>query len=175
MVRSIAVWAVAWGIAVGPGMQARAADCYTPAETAAVHVRMLQSELMVAALACRDSNPELGMIAGYNEFVHRLSPSLVRNSKLLQSHFKKTYGSAGEHRFEAFETALANAASKQSMASSTYCENAATLFQQVSVLQPRDLEQFSSSRAANLGMALQACTTDRVRGLRLSARQEADR
>ena len=159
---------------MAPVLQARAADCYTPAETAAVHVRMLQSELMVAALACRDSNPELGMIAGYNDFVHRLSPSLVRNSKLLQSHFRKTYGAAGEHRFEAFETALANAASKQSMASSTYCENAATLFQQVSVLQARDLEQFSSTRAVNLGMALEACTAEKASGLRLTARQ-ADR
>jgi hypothetical protein len=128
---------------------------------------MLQSELMVAALACRDSNPELGMIAGYNEFVRRLSGPLVRNSKLLQSHFKKAYGASGEHRFEAFETALANAASKQSMASATYCQNSAGLFQQVSVLQASDLEQFSVARAANLGMALEACTGD---GLRLSVR-----
>ncbi|MBV8537046.1 MAG: hypothetical protein JO128_15705 [Alphaproteobacteria bacterium] len=173
MVRSIAVFAVACSVAVALAVQARA-DCYTPAESAAVHVRMLQSELMVAALACRDSNPELGMIAGYNDFVRRLSPSLVRNSKLLQSHFRKTYGSAGEHRFEAFETALANAASKQSMASSTYCENSATLFQQVAVLQASDLEQFSSTRAVNLGMALEACSAEKEKGLRLTARQ-ADR
>lgn len=157
------------GVAVSPVTQARAADCYSPAETVAVHVRMLQSELMVAALACRDSNPELGLIAGYNDFVHRLSASLVRNSKLLQSHFKKTYGASGEHRFEAFETALANAASKQSMASSTYCENAAGLFQQVSVLQARDLEQFSSTRAVNIGVPVESCTAEK--GLRVTVRE----
>jgi hypothetical protein len=171
VVRSVAVWAVALGVAVSPVAQARAADCYTPAETAAVHVRMLQSELMVAALACRDSNPELGMISGYNDFVRRLSGPLVRNSKLLQAHFKKAYGAAGEHRFEAFETALANAASKSSMASSTYCENASTLFRQVAVLQGHDLEEFSVARAPNLGMPLEACTAERERGLRLTARQ----
>ena len=171
MVRSIAVWAVTCGLVAGPVMQARAADCYTPAETAAVDVRMLQSELMVAALACRDSNPELGMVAGYNEFVRRLSAPLVRNSKLLQSHFKKAYGASGEHRFEAFETALANAASKSSMASNTYCENAATLFQQVAVLQARDLEQFSVARAADLGVPVESCMAEK--GLRLSVRESA--
>jgi hypothetical protein len=150
-------------------MQARAADCYTPAETAAVHVRMLQSELMVAALACRDSNPELGMVAGYNDFVRRLNAPLVRDSKLLQSHFKKAYGASGERRFAALETALANAASQQSMASSTYCENAVTLFQQVAVLQAGDLEEFSAARAAGLGVPVESCTAEK--GLRLTARQ----
>jgi len=168
VVRSIAVWTVAWGVAIGPVMQARAADCYTPAETAAVHVRMLQSELMVAALACRDSNPELGMVAGYNDFVRRLSPALVRNSKLLQSHFKKAYGASGENRFAGFETSLANAASKQSMVGG-YCESAAALFQQVAAVQAGDLEQFSAVRAADLGVPVETCTAEK--GLRLTARQ----
>ena len=169
MVRSVAVWMVAWGVAVAP-IAVQAADCYSPAETSAVEVRMLQSELMVAALACRDSNPELGMIAGYNDFVHRLSRPLVQNSRLLQAHFKKAYGASGEHRFEAFETELANAASKRSMASSSYCENSAALFQAIAGLQARDLERFASQHASDLGLPVESCTARNTAGLRMEPR-----
>lgn len=163
------MWMVAWGVAVAP-VAVQAADCYTPAETSAVEVRMLQSELMVAALACRDSNPELGMIAGYNEFVHRLSGRLVQNSKLLQAHFKKAYGSSGERRFEAFETELANAASKRSMASSSYCENSAVLFQAVAQVQTRDIERFSAEHASDLGLPVESCTARNTARLNVEPR-----
>jgi hypothetical protein len=159
MMRSVAACAVALSVAAG-SVAVRAADCYSPAERSAVEVRMLQSELMVAALACRDSNPELGMIAGYNDFVKRLSDRLVHNSKLLQAHFKKEYGASGEHRFEAFETELANAASKRSMASSSYCQSSAVLFREIAVLQARDLEQYSAQHATGLGLPVETCTAE---------------
>jgi hypothetical protein len=164
---------MAWGVVVTP-IAVQAADCYTPAETSAVEVRMLQSELMVAALACRDSNPELGMIAGYNDFVRRLSPTLVRQSKILQAHFKKIYGAAGIHRFEDFETSLANAASKHSMTSAGYCQNAAVLFRDVTTVQSRNLVQFSAERATEIGLPVTACKRSASAGLRLSA-EETDR
>jgi len=138
---------------------ASGAACYTSAETTAVEVRMLQSELMVAALACRDSNPELGMISQYNDFVHRLSDKLVSHSKVLQAHFQKAFGAEGRRRLEAFVTALANDASKRSMASAGYCQNAATLFRDVSLLERRDLERFSAQRAAELGVPVATCAS----------------
>ncbi len=118
---------------------------------------MLQSELMVAALACRDSNPELGMVAQYNDFVHRLSDRLVSHSKVLQAHFQKAFGADGRRRLEAFVTALANDASKRSMTSVGYCQSAATLFREVSGLERRDLERFSARRAGELGTPIATC------------------
>ncbi len=146
-------------MALSPVAAASAASCYTASETTAVEVRMLQSELMVAALACRDSNPELGMIEQYNDFARLHSARLVRESKILQAHFRRAYGAAGINRFAAFETALANDASKRSMTSPGYCHDAAAVFREVSTLQRSDLEQFAESRAMELGLPVKACTT----------------
>lgn len=154
---------MAAAIAFGPFAEAQAAACYTPAETVAVEVRMLQSELMVGALACRDSNPELGMIAQYNDFVHRLSRQLVRHSKVLQAHFRRAYGASAMTRLEAFQTALANDASKRSMTSSGYCHSAATLFQRVSGIKQTDLERFSAERAHEVGLPVKVCTATAAR------------
>ncbi len=134
-----------------------ASTCFTPAEATAVEVRMLQSELMVAALACRDSNPELGMVAQYNDFVHRLGDRLVSHSRVLQAHFKKYYGTGGTHRLEAFVTALANDASKRSMTESGYCHSAAGLFSEVSTLPRNDLEMFSAAHAGDIGAHVDVC------------------
>lgn len=158
LLRSFASWLMAGTMAVAPIAAARAAACYTPAETTAVEVRMLQSELMVAALACRDSNPELGMLQQYNEFVRRLSVPLVRHSKVLQAHFRRAYGTSGMSRLEAFETALANDASKRSMVSASYCHRAAAVFQEVSALKRTDLERFSAERATEVGLPVRTCT-----------------
>lgn len=145
-------------LALTPVARAYAQSCYTPSETTAVEVRMLQSELMVAALACRDSNPELGMIAEYNDFMHRLGDRLVKESKILQAHFRRTYGAAGISRFAAFETALANDASKRSMVSAGYCQEAATLFRDVAQVQHGNLDQFAAARAMELGLPVKTCT-----------------
>jgi hypothetical protein len=134
-----------------------AAACYTPAEATAVHVRMLQSELMVAALACRDSNPELGLIGGYNEFMHKFSDRLVNHSRALQAHFQKNYGAQGRSRLDAFITSLANTASKQSMTSPGYCNEAAGVFHDVATLDRRDLERFSATRAVATGTPVGLC------------------
>src|SRR5882757_3467924 len=136
---------------------AGAANCYGPAEATAVQVRMLQSELMVGALACRDSNPELGMIEQYNAFIHRLGDRLVSHSKILQAHFLKQYGPASKRQMDTFVTALANDASTRSMTAPNYCHGAAELFHNVGVLEKRDLEKFSAARAVEIGSPVMSC------------------
>src|SRR5262249_47595745 len=128
----------ALALTVAPVGSAWSASCYGPAETTAIHVRMLQSELMVAALACRDSNPELGMIEQYNSFIHRLGDRLISHSKVLQAYFQKHYGASSKKQLESFVTALANDASTRSMTATHYCEGAADLFRNVSGLERRD-------------------------------------
>jgi hypothetical protein len=160
MRRVLLASAAVLGFAAGAATGANAAGCYGPAELSAVQVRMLQSELMVGALACRDSNPELGMVAQYNSFVHRLGDRLVRHSKVLQAHFSKQYGATSRRELESFVTALANDASKRSMTSATYCQGAAELFRNVAGLEQRDLERFSATRAAEIGMPVASCAAE---------------
>ncbi len=146
------------------------AACYTPAEATAVHVKMLQSELMVAALACRESNPELGMIDQYNRFVHQHSDRLVSHSRVLQSHFQNRYGAQHRRQLDSFVTALANDASKRSM-TERFCDRAAGLFSEISVLERRDLERFSNARAASNGAPVASCTSDSSAVAKRSAEQ----
>lgn len=153
------LWSVAAIAAVALPAAGALAACYTPAEATAVHVRMLQSELMVAALACRESNPELGMIDKYNGFVQRHSDGLVSHSRVLQSHFQTRYGAQHKRQLDVFVTALANDASKRSM-TEKFCDRAATLFGEISVLERPDLARFSNARAASNGAPVAACTSD---------------
>jgi hypothetical protein len=163
LIRTLLSAVTAATLVAAPVTEGLAAACYTPPEATAVQVRMLQSELMVAALACRDSNPELGMIAQYNDFVRRVSDRLVSHSKVLQARFQKTFGADGHRRLEAFVTALANDASKRSMTAG-YCQSAAVLFRDVSKLDRRELEHFSATRATAAGMPVAICAAAHENG-----------
>lgn len=87
-----------------------------PAITA-MQVRMLQTELMVAALSCEAKGQ-------YNTFVQKFSGQLAENGRQLRSHFAKTYGPKAGRRLDAFVTNLANTASSISIRNSqTFCPN----------------------------------------------------
>ena len=145
MKRRILSSLAALAVAMTPVSQAWAA-CYTPAETLAVQVRMLQSELMVAALACRDSNPELGMISKYNAFVNRHSTGLVSQNRVLERHFDRHFGAQGKRRMDTLLTAIANDASKRSM-TNDFCGTAAGLFGAISVMEWPQLIRLAGDRA----------------------------
>jgi len=133
--------------------------CYTTVEATAVHVKMLQYELMVGALACRDSNPELGMMQQYNSFVTRNSDWLVGHGRVLQSHFQKHYGAQHKRQLDTLVTALANDASKRSM-TDRYCDSAATLFREVNNLDRRGLDVMSNTRANLSSTPITQCTSE---------------
>ena len=138
------------------------AACYSAVETTAVHVKMLQYELMVGALACRESNPELGMMQQYNSFVSRNSDWLVSHGRILQSHFEKNYGAQHKRQLDTLVTALANDASKRSM-TDRYCDSAATLFREVNNLDRRGLDLLSNTRAGLASTPITQCTSDSPR------------
>ena len=148
----------ALAVAAAPLSQSWAA-CYTAVEATAAHVKMLQYELMVGALACRESNPELGMMQQYNAFVSRNSDWLVSHGRILQSHFEKNYGAQHKRQLDTLVTALANDASKRSM-TDKYCDNAAGLFREVSSLDRRGLDILSNSRASLASTPITQCTSD---------------
>lgn len=136
--------------------------CYTTVEATAVHVKMLQYELMVGALACRESNPELGMMQQYNSFVTRNSDWLTSHGRILQSHFEKNYGAQHRRQLDTLVTALANDASKRSM-TDRYCDSAANLFREVNNLDRRGLDVMSNTRASLASTPITQCTSESTR------------
>jgi hypothetical protein len=138
------------------------AACYTTVEATAVHVKMLQYELMVGALACRESNPELGMMQQYNAFVTRNGDWLISHGRILQAHFEKYYGAQHKRQLDTLVTALANDASKRSM-TDKYCDAAASLFREVNNLDRRGLDALSNTRASLASTPITQCTSESPR------------
>ena len=93
--------------AVLAGSGAAAAECARPQELHALNTRVLQTELMVAALAC-------GYQAGYNRFVGAFRHDLVEHGGTLRAYFRRQYGSEGQTRLDHFITRLANEESGRS-------------------------------------------------------------
>lgn len=91
-------------------------------ETAAVNARLLQTEMMVAALAC-DLRPQ------YNRAVRTFEKELVGHGKVLRRMFRRSHGAAAQRHLDKYITRLANEASARSNYDrATYCRTAASLF-----------------------------------------------
>jgi hypothetical protein len=93
----------------------------------AIAFRRLQSELMVAALACRDARHK----AHYNTFVTHFRPMLADNARVLKSHFRRLHGPMAQKRLDSLITGLANEASLDSMGNPRFCINALERFEAV--------------------------------------------
>ena len=115
---------------------AQAQDCAGPFLTNAVQARVLQSELMVAGLACDERGR-------YNAFVERFETELVARGHALKRYFHRTHGLTAEHELSRYVTRLANQASARSIAfGTTYCARVGKLFEQVLRLEPREFASF---------------------------------
>lgn len=96
-----------------------ASSCVTAKDEAALQTRLIQTELMVAALTCK-KNPQ------YNEFVTRHQKELMKTHTALRAFFKKR---GGEEELNSFITRLANDSSKRSIANvKAFCANSATMY-----------------------------------------------
>lgn len=94
-------------------------------ETAAINARLLQTEMMVAALAC-DLRPR------YNKAMRTFQNQLVGHGKVLRSIFRRDYGASAQRRLDKYITQLANDASSRSNYDRiAYCRTAMELFDDV--------------------------------------------
>ena len=107
-----------------PGTLRAAGLCLTAPEARAERIRIVQTELMIAALRCT-SRPELRLNETYDRFVHDFTPQLVENARILSSYFKRRYGTAHQQRLDSFITGLANRISLISGRDPGFCEAAA--------------------------------------------------
>ena len=118
---------IVMGAVVGMGVAGFSATafamCATPHEKSALEARVLQSELMVAALTCGERNR-------YNAFVRKFEQPLVTYGKDLKSFYARSYDGHGDAELSHLVTRLANNASKRSLSAATseYCADAVARF-----------------------------------------------
>ncbi|MGF1641523.1 MAG: hypothetical protein ACFCUO_11300 [Rhodospirillales bacterium] len=124
-------WVLAGGLAVGlaagspPSAAVAAGSCVNQKDLAALNARVLQTELMVAALTC-------GERARYNAFVMGFRGELGKHGHALRSLFNRLHGARGTNELNGFVTRLANDASHSSIAiRPEYCAIASALFEEV--------------------------------------------
>jgi hypothetical protein len=124
--------------AVAPAEAGRMA-CVSARDEVALNARVLQTELMVAALACGEGKR-------YNAFVTTFRRELAAQGSSLRRFFSRAYGSAGNRQLNAFVTRLANDASIRSSAGSRrYCAAAGSLMSDALAARPGDFERLSRS------------------------------
>ena len=122
-------------MATGPAV---ALMCASPSEQSALDARVLQTELMVAALTC-------GQQTHYNAFVTKFRDPLTARGQTLRQLFKREYGVAATRRLDNFITRLANEASYRSLMQGTsYCTATASQFATAMQYEPRELESLTS-------------------------------
>jgi len=130
-----------------------AAFCAKPSEKVALDVRVLQSELMVAALSC-------GQQEAYNRFVQRHRTELSSSGRALKSYFHRRYGSSGKYKLNRFVTQLANQASERSMQQGRgrYCSFADRSFDELLGSRMHSLADFSGFDALYAQHEVKTCS-----------------
>lgn len=99
-----------------------AESCSRPDDQMALNTRVLQTELMVGALACRHHQH-------YNKFVTRYRSELIEQGQSLREMFDRRHGRTGAARMNALVTQLANEASQRSVTQRYgFCQQSALLF-----------------------------------------------
>lgn len=133
--------ALVWMATAGSALSA---PCYRPPEVNAKHVRLLQTELMVATLTCRH-HTALNFEQKYNSFVHKFNGRIGHHIGVIRAHFKREYGAGFERQYDRFSTDLANQASQRAQGGGAYCANTAWLFDEILSMPVSELESFAAS------------------------------
>jgi hypothetical protein len=149
--RTVAAIAAVAGIS----FQASAATqlCATPSLEGHLSTRLLQTELMVAAIYC-------GSSAHYNSFVLSYSDQLVEAGGKLRGLFASVYGSKQAPRaWDTFLTNLANEAAKRSYDERSFCARTDAIFSALDSGEVRDLMHFAEAMPFTDRHGVPACTT----------------
>jgi hypothetical protein len=124
--------------AAAPAWAGRA-TCVSARDEIALNARVLQTELMVAALACGEERR-------YNAFVITFRREIAAQGSSLRRLFSRAYGPAGTRQLNAFVTRLANDASVRSgAAGGRYCAAAGSLMAEALVTKPGEFERLIRS------------------------------
>jgi hypothetical protein len=131
--------------ALAQGTKAASSNCPSPV-VEAMHMRLLQTELMVAALQCRNM-PGNDFSVKYNHFVMQFSSPLSQNANVLKGHFKN------QTTLDRYMTRIANDAGQRGMRPG-FCQNMATTFDEVLALKGAgEFNKFSAKDPLSLGIS----------------------
>jgi hypothetical protein len=133
---------------------AQAKLCASPTLEPALHARMLQTELMVAALYCGSSSQ-------YNAFVQRYGAQLVVSGSLIKEAFEQEHGKGYKRPWDTWLTKLANNASLRSMESiAAYCGETNLIFETLNGPGVDDVREYAGLRPFADKHGLKSCPRD---------------
>jgi hypothetical protein len=156
--------------AIMGGPAAFAQSCVRADERIGFDLRTLQSQLMVAALACgRDSD--------YNAFVRKFQRDLSGAYTSMQGHYRRTAGGNAQRELDNYITVIANAHSQDGIrAGSQFCPLVMPLFQQaMSKTSAAELSAFAQERNLLNPLTTPDCGPAAAPAARTAARQPARR
>lgn len=135
-----------------PGIALAQQACVQPAEKTAFDIRALQSQLLVAALAC-------GQHDDYNAFVRKNQTELATAFRNLAAHFRRTAGAQHQRQLDQYITELANSQSRISIdRGSFFCREQTPLFQAAMAANgANELAQVSVTREVHQSLTTPAC------------------
>lgn len=110
-------------IVLGTAAASAASSCVAGKDEMALQTRLLQTELMVSALTCKQTTK-------YNDFVKMHQKELMKAHTQLRSFFNKKYGAkVGGDELNSFITRLANDSSKRSIKNvKLFCETTTVVY-----------------------------------------------
>ena len=133
------------------GASAVEAACARSAELSGLQARVLQTELMVAALSCDEATR-------YNAFVTRFKDELMSESKRMQRYFARVHGRQAKKELNAFVTELANVSSQRSLTQAgDFCPKAAALLEDALKLEPRQFASFAAQQSFADSHGIDSC------------------
>ena len=130
---------------------ALARPCASPGENSALQTRVLQTELMVAALTCNHRDK-------YNAFVRKFSGELTTYGSSMKAYFNRAHGGRSAPEMNSLVTNLANEASQRAMGyQGNFCSDFSTIFDAVLALPTRELGSYAASRPTADSHGIRSC------------------
>jgi len=140
---------------------AGAADrCVAKADAQALSTRLVQTELMVAALSCDASQR-------YNAFVRKYQADLVAGNKRMLRFFQSRYGAQGTKRNHDFVTRTANESSERSLRQiDDFCAAATRSFDRADSIDRRQFAAFVQEHPVAVSTGFEICPSPEIKTAR---------
>ena len=142
----------------------RAGDtCAAQADLDALSTRMVQTDLMVAALECDAS-------AHYNAFVKKFQRELVAGNRRMNQFFTRVYGTDGPKRSNDFVTRTANESSERSLKRvDQFCAAALEAFNKSAAMDRKEFSALIKNHPAAQVSGIEACPVQPVKAKKTGA------
>ena len=135
---------------------ARPSECASPTEYRALSARTLQTQLVVAALAC-------GYKQEYNAIITTFRPTFASLGAPLRAYFDRQFRARGEARLNQFITELANQESVRSNRDRHgYCAASASLFVEMSAIKAAEFNQLLTADTLGRHHHVALCAPPRI-------------